>query len=404
MKIDKLKISKIVLNILILYVLWNYIFTMTNTSWFKAVYYFMIFSLFVIVSALLIFKPRIIEFRLLLWFPFLVMVIYENIKLDNYEGSIYFLICFIILLLSKYVSFNKIISLKLFSISGFIIIIGILFQIIFPGIYNDHIATFFKNTNDIIYWSHGYGYAGFSYQLGVTAIILLYCEGSILYAYDRNRKNYFVYIVLIVLFILLSGKRTITILAILLPLIIFIVDNNIDRKKLFNIILALIVLLLILYFFLINVNLFIDSKILGRFATTIIDIENGIDASSNRVNLYNEAFNMLNTNKAFGIGLGQFKLHSAFSTDVHNTYLQILCEQGIVGFVLYIVPLALNLFYTIHINKQYDYYNNKFSLFIQLFIVLYGITGNVMVNEICYIIYFISICMIDKTKKERFLI
>lgn len=396
MKIDKLKISKIVLNILILYVLWNYMFTMTNTSWFKVVYYFMILSLFVIVSALVIFKPHIIESRLLFWLPFLIMVIYGNLKLNNYEGSIYFLICFILLLLSKYLAFNKIISLNIFTISGFIIIIGILFQMIFPGIYNEYVATFFKNANDIIYWSHGYGYSGFCYQLGVTAIILLYCEGSILYGHDTSIHNHFIYAVLIVLFIFLSGKRTIALLAILIPLIIQIIDDKLNKKKFFNIILVLAFILTILYFFLLNADLFLNSKILGRFATTIIDIENGVDASSNRINIYNEAFNMLKTNKVFGIGLGQFKLHSTFATDVHNTYLQILCEQGIVGFVLYIVPLALNLFHTIHINKRYNYFNNKFSLFIQLFIVLYGITGNVMVNEICYVIYFISICMIDK--------
>lgn len=231
MKIDKLKISKIVLNILILYVLWNYMFTMTNTSWFKVVYYFMILSLFVIVSALVIFKPHIIESRLLFWLPFLIMVIYGNLKLNNYEGSIYFLICFILLLLSKYLAFNKIISLNIFTILGFIIIIGILFQMIFPGIYNEYVATFFKNANDIIYWSHGYGYSGFCYQLGVTAIILLYCEGSILYGHDTSIHNHFIYAVLIVLFIFLSGKRTIALLAILIPLIIQIIDDKLNKKK-----------------------------------------------------------------------------------------------------------------------------------------------------------------------------
>ena len=68
-----------------------------------------------------------------------------------------------------------------------------------------------------------------------------------------------------------------------------------------------------------------------------------------------------------GIGLGRYKELSQFDTDVHNSYLQVLCEMGIIGFVCYIVPLLINLISCIKKNR---YKNNKYlkvALFIQLF-------------------------------------
>ena len=49
-----------------------------------------------------------------------------------------------------------------------------------------------------------------------------------------------------------------------------------------------------------NAELFIDSKILGRFASTIIDLENGQDISSHRSILYSEAIQLFNNNKLWG--------------------------------------------------------------------------------------------------------
>ena len=40
-------------------------------------------------------------------------------------------------------------------------------------------------------------------------------------------------------------------------------------------------------------------------------------------------------------------------------------------------------------------------IFLQLFFIIYGLTGNVMMNEICYVIYFFSIGIMEKSNKKN---
>lgn len=400
MKISKERFMKFFITLVTIFIMWSFIFTTTRTSWSSYVYGFLFcFAIFCVLS-LILFKPHKILGRALLWFPFILISIWGNLKLSNYEGVIYFFICLCLILLGRKIDWNYVFPGKVVIYSGFIVIIGIVFQIFLPAIYNTYIATFFKNTNDILYWANGYGYAGFTYQLGIEAIILIYFEAIMLYKqYNRPRVNY-IFLCITIAFVFLTGKRAIVLLAILLPLVIALVSNKIDNKKAFNILCVITVIGIVSYIFVINSEMLVGSKILGRFASTVIDLENGRDITSHRTSLYDEAFSMFRNHKLFGIGFGKFRENSIYNTDVHNTYLQILCEQGILGIILFMVPLLVNLLYSIKINKLYDNRMGKVSLFIQLFFSLYGLTGNVTVNEICYIMYFISICMVDGIRNK----
>lgn len=401
MKNRKENLAKIYINILILFVIWSFVFTMTKTSWASFIYIFLILIAIISIFVILEYRPRVISVRLLLWFPFVILSILENLRLNNFEGTIYFSACLIMLLIARQVDFEDVISNKIFILSGGLAILGMIFQIVLPGIYNTYVATFFKNTNDILYWANGYGYTGFTYQLGVTAIILVYFEGIILYRWKNNENMKNMLVLVAIMFIFLTGKRTMALLAILLPGLIIILCNKFSSKKLYNTLCILLMLGILAYFFVMNSDLFINSKILGRFANTIIDLEKGQDVSSNRSLLYKEAFSMFRNNKLFGIGLGNFKEKSFFATDVHNAYIQVLCEQGIVGEVLFIIPLFVNLMFSIKMNRYNQRGSLKLSLFLQLFFIIYGLTGNVMMNEICYVIYFFSIGIMEKSNKKN---
>lgn len=81
-----------------------------------------------------------------------------------------------------------------------------------------------------------------------------------------------------------------------------------------------------------------------------------VEVSSGRFKLWGRAWNLFCENPIFGIGWGNFRLHltdtyNPFNdgqlSNAHNNYLQMLCETGIVGFLLFVGPLFFILYRTL---------------------------------------------------------
>ncbi|RLJ03834.1 MAG: hypothetical protein DRP08_02905, partial [Candidatus Aenigmatarchaeota archaeon] len=81
----------------------------------------------------------------------------------------------------------------------------------------------------------------------------------------------------------------------------------------------------------------------GRFKTILLAATRGVSDPSlrDRINILKLAFKLLSRNPIFGIGLDNFREFSTIVSNigkrVHNTYLEILIDAGIVGFIFYIV-------------------------------------------------------------------
>jgi O-antigen ligase len=69
--------------------------------------------------------------------------------------------------------------------------------------------------------------------------------------------------------------------------------------------------------------------------------EDGVanDITSGRLALWTKAIQLFLQKPVFGIGWQQFAAQDKYNHNVHNTYLQWLCETGVVGFVLIFVPI-----------------------------------------------------------------
>ena len=119
--------------------------------------------------------------------------------------------------------------------------------------------------------------------------------------------------------------------------------------------------------------------------------------------VYQNAIDLWNGNRIFGIGWGNFKYmvnkslwYSGY--DVHNCYLQILCENGLFGAIIFYILTIVSIFRFIRCVKiagEYgNDYNYKLSLivaYIQVFFIIYSFTEPILYEYTDYIIYFISI-------------
>ncbi len=122
--------------------------------------------------------------------------------------------------------------------------------------------------------------------------------------------------------------------------------------------------------------------------------------TNGRTVIYQEAIQLWKENIWFGIGWKNFSLSinqdfwfSGF--DVHNCYLQILCETGIIGAVLYFFVCAIIVFNALRALKKSEntaYYNlGVFSLFIQVFFLTYSLTEPVLYEYSDYVLFFIAV-------------
>lgn len=171
------------------------------------------------------------------------------------------------------------------------------------------------------------------------------------YVTEKNRNclksKSFRYMALFLLAIILVGRRGELVSAVASLALLYILSGN--RKQRGT---RLGVLLGATFFvfcvFILCLPLLKHIDFLYRYAFTIENILGGHDITSGRTELYSLAWSLFKENPLFGIGLSRFvnyippefrMIHGFDVRDVHCIYLQFLCECGIVGAIVRIVPL-----------------------------------------------------------------
>jgi len=288
--------------------------------------------------------------------------------------------------------------------SGLLATIGVIFQLLFPDFYYSRISSFFVNFDQIEEWENQYGIAGFTNNIGITAYLIVYGEIILLYMKDKVLPQklhlipFYAIFVLMLICTLLTGKRSMSLISILLPLILYILFTRVSAKKIFTISSIIIVCYLSVIYFISHLNEFEDSYFLRRFVTSYNNFQEGEDITSGRTLLYEKAILAFHESPIYGIGVANFRNYTGSDTNVHNAYLQILCEQGILGLVLYIIPLLYTIYYSIKLIRRIEEQNYLIaflyvSIAFQLVHILYGMTGNVTVDKIL-ILYFLAVSIV----------
>lgn len=202
--------------------------------------------------------------------------------------------------------------------------------------------------------------------------------------------------------LLMTGKRGhIVFVAAAILVIYYSSDINKGSKKritkIFLFVSCLIIIMTIVFMMVPSLSVFLQ-----RFETSV---ERG-DLGNGRSFLWNLAFSAFKNNPVFGIGWNQYSstlsesLHMRREMNhVHNVYLQLLCETGVFGFVIFMLWFIIIFVLTIRNYKKINYYyppeyiqanyQLKFSLGFQVFFLMYSLTGNPLYDEEMYIPYFI---------------
>nr|WP_300912642.1 O-antigen ligase family protein [uncultured Acetatifactor sp.] len=151
-------------------------------------------------------------------------------------------------------------------------------------------------------------------------------------------------------------------------------------KRIFEVIIVLIPMYLV-------VGMIFPSafRVLNRFS----GLFSGKDISNGRFHFWLVAIKLFFSHPLRGIGWEKYMDVAKIYHNVHNVYLQLLCETGIIGLLIFL-GFILNNFITIHkINKDRFFYylpsniklNLIFSEVIQIFFILYCLTGNCLYDN-----------------------
>ena len=128
------------------------------------------------------------------------------------------------------------------------------------------------------------------------------------------------------------------------------------------------------------------------------------------------ALSIFSNNKIHGIGMGCFsqyfdvyfhRLGNLEAYDAHNIYIQMLAELGIVGEALFVIFFVICLISTIKLFKKLRKIREKeygyvlcYSVFLQIWFIVYGATGNPLYGAGQSFFYIASIAMMMSVKHE----
>lgn len=312
------------------------------------------------------------------WFFYFFSITASGLIGLNLGESVKFIFLFIsITLLSdaaKNASDYRNIMLKWFFRLSFLHTIVVLLQYLVPNIINPIIAV--TVTGEVaeraiqanILGGVCTGFAGeASFAMLYTSITFFL---GFLYYLVENKKTYLIFVILGLVCTFLTAKRiaiAINVLAVITCYVLLINSNRINKKS------NLIAVLFLLF---VGVAVLNYTNLADMFTQkNEILLESG-DITNGRAELNARMIQIFQDHMIFGIG-PFCTLEYTGEYLGHNIYLTTLSESGIIGFVALVVLLLLNFRDTMQRFRAGDDSVYMYvSLYIQLFFIIYGFTGN----------------------------
>ncbi len=157
-----------------------------------------------------------------------------------------------------------------------------------------------------------------------------------------------------------------------------------------------------------------DNALFHRINQFIDQILSGQAVGSDRMQLYQHALEAWKENAVFGIGWYRFvalstaELGYSVAHQVNLDYLQWLCEMGVVGFILVMIPLLYTLYQAIFIGVKIlgnipqakEKWGILFAIFIQIYTVVYAFIEVPFYDVYFFAMYILS-CMVINGVYEK---
>lgn len=179
--------------------------------------------------------------------------------------------------------------------------------------------------------------------------------------------------------LIMTGKRGQLLILLVAYSIMYIVKAETVRKGIkacLKVAALLVIAYIVGYVLYITINS--DNNILYRVLKLIYD-KSTSDKSSGRYELWNQAIIEIKNNFLFGIGWLNYDLK--YGLGVHNTYLQVLCESGVIGLVLFILAIGTTVFHSYKLaRKKFNEPINYVTSFYLIYFLMFGIVENAAIN------------------------
>ncbi|WP_270438385.1 O-antigen ligase family protein [Blautia massiliensis (ex Durand et al. 2017)] len=242
---------------------------------------------------------------------------------------------------------------KVFKVMSCLIAMWILFFKVFPNIYWATVYKFIDVACKQLaayYVPRGYGIPlggsfTIAYYIMTVGILIMFVE----VVSGKRQKENVIGTALIILAMIAEGRRGELIAVIFALLFLFLLSKD-TTHFLMKITVIIIGIVIIMAFYKRILEYAESIPFLSRYVKSIQGIMMGADITSGRTELWRTAWELFKENSIFGIGFGGFAYHISGSfrsihgqdvMDVHNCTLQLLCENGIIGTVILMIPMLL---------------------------------------------------------------
>ncbi len=205
--------------------------------------------------------------------------------------------------------------------------------------------------------ANGYGVSlgGVTYTAYLLVMGLAVLNGYINRHKKQTGKTYFMQLLLcgiLLIALLFLGRKGELVSMLFAFMLIWIIDSFQKRGKInkrhLSAALAILIVLIIAVFYLLPI--FLSAGLMDRYISFFKNIDSGRDVTSGRVQLWKWGWELFLQRPVFGAGLDSYSKYIPQSARItgagtqvlspHIVYLHILCEYGIVGFFLLLIPMG----------------------------------------------------------------
>lgn len=365
-------------------------------------------SLLVLIMETLIILVAINNGERLLDFPILLLALIFLFLVKNNSWSLirnigFFASLLLVVVINYYIRiayFYVRISLIVYLIYA----LATIFLFLNPDIYFEYVVNLFPNTRNFLIKLYKSGYmSGITDHYSTNGMLIAVGLMIAFCLYLSQKEKWFLFLsIFMETTLLMTGKRAHVLFTAVALFIVYSISlsNSVNRSKRSLYLIGSLIIIITILYLIIN---YIPA-LAGSFSRMKMIIS-GEDDMSGRMILWYAAIDIFKNNKLFGIGWKQFPnmthiISMNFSDlsymDTHNIYLQILSEDGIIGFIVFIFFFIFCLITTFITSKKatieaLDHKDRTllyFSLSYQIFFLLYGLTGNPLYESMMFIPYF----------------